>query len=67
VLDGHLVDVLERLFQDGLEATVDFGLGPIQTGPVLDPLKVRDRDAPGVGQDVRDDDDAPSLQDGVGF
>ena len=63
LVDG--VHALERLDHDLLEAVVDLVLGPEQAVQALDPLEVGHRDATGVGQDVRDEQDAVLVEDPV--
>src|ERR1700720_3953652 len=50
-------DVLKRLFQNELQLLVDRGLFPEVALAVLHPLEVRGGDAPGVGQNVGNDED----------
>ena len=48
------------------QALVDLLEGPRECRSVLGPFEVADDDAPGVAQDVRDDDDPVSAEDRVG-
>src|SRR3954453_14099021 len=63
---GERGDLLVGAFHDRLEPVVPLVLGPPVGLQVLHPLVVGDRDAAGVGEDVRDDDHAPALEDLVG-
>src|SRR5690606_16397833 len=66
VLLARVVDLVEGLVHHPVEAAVDAVEAPEVAVAVLDPLEVGDRHAAGVGEDVRDDDDAVLLEDGVG-
>src|SRR5262249_37189070 len=56
-LAGQAAYLVERLEHQLFQLVVDLLLAPQELLDVLDPLKVGDRDAAGVAQDVRDDED----------
>ena len=64
---GQPEGLVERLVHDLLELGVDDRLAPVVAVEVLDPLEVADGHAAGVAQDVRDEEDAPVVEDRVGL
>ena len=58
----HGGNMSESVGDDPVELAVDLILGPEVTGEVLHPFEIADNDAPGVGQDVRNHDDAVTVE-----
>ena len=58
-------DVREGASDDSVESLEDLVFGPEKRFAALDPFEVRDGDAAGVGEHVRNDDDASLIQDSV--
>ena len=67
MFERYLEDAVERPVHESLQPYVDLFFGPEVTDPVLYPLEVRHRHAPGVAQDVGNDDRPVVGEDGVGL
>src|SRR4029079_9846054 len=65
VLLGELQHVVEAPRHDVVEPFVDGGFGPEIAAAILYPFEIGHRYAAGVGEDVRDDEDALLLEDRV--
>ncbi len=65
-LPGKIQYIVKAAPHDRLEALVDQILGPEVPAAILYPLEVRDRHATGVGEDVRDNEHAVLVKNGIG-
>ena len=59
-------NLIETLFHHVLQAFIHFAFAPEKALAILHPLEVADRDAAGIAENVRDDEDSLLLDNRIG-